>query len=236
MAVQSRLDRVVSVAVIVAAAAILWTVADRYFLFSKKWFRNGSSSAAKIPVPSEPMSLVGAWTAGSETAPAAMIMFSDFQCPFCAKFAVDTLPVLHEEYVKPGKVLLAFRHLPLEAIHPHALPAASAANCAGAQGHFWQYHDELFKSHRVLATVDFGQVARDLAIPIKPFQDCLKAGRVDGVRADQALAESLSLKGTPAFFIGRMTEGQVKVETVVNGARPIAEFRTALSRAISKSQ
>src|SRR6185369_12651734 len=82
---------------------------------------------------------------GSATAPVWVIEVSDFQCPYCKQWHDETYPMLRDQYVKTGKIRLAYVNFPL-AMHAHAFPAAEAAMCAGAQDKFWQMHDALFSS------------------------------------------------------------------------------------------
>src|SRR3989344_5210701 len=74
---------------------------------------------------------------GDKNAPVEIIEFSDFQCPFCARFYSDTLPQIQKEYIDTGKVKFVYRDFPLSSIHPQATPAAEAAECAKEQGKFW---------------------------------------------------------------------------------------------------
>ena len=60
---------------------------------------------------------------GDPNAPITIVEFSDFQCPFCARFHTQTLPLILEEYIEQGKVKLVFRDFPIQSIHPNALPA-----------------------------------------------------------------------------------------------------------------
>ncbi|MEK7084540.1 MAG: thioredoxin domain-containing protein, partial [Patescibacteria group bacterium] len=86
---------------------------------------------------------------GSAKAPVTIIEFSDFQCPFCARFATETLPPLKSTYLTTGKARLIFRDLPLVQIHPYARGAAIAAECAKKQGKdamYFRYHDKLFEN------------------------------------------------------------------------------------------
>ena len=76
--------------------------------------------AVKISVDNDPI-------IGNPDAPITIIEFSDFQCPFCARFYTQTLPLIHEEYIEQGKVKLVFRDFPIQSIHPNALPASVAA-------------------------------------------------------------------------------------------------------------
>ncbi|MEK0346606.1 MAG: thioredoxin domain-containing protein, partial [Nitrosopumilus sp.] len=93
----------------------------------------------KISVDNDPI-------IGNPDAPITIIEFSDFQCPFCARFYTQTLPLIHEEYIEQGKVKLVFRDFPIQSIHPNALPASVAAECANEQGKFKEMHDTLFEN------------------------------------------------------------------------------------------
>jgi Thioredoxin len=91
------------------------------------------------PLPPNPVSIAGASLTGSGAAQAVLIQFFDFQCPFCAKFARETWPTLRKTYVDSGKVQLAIRHLPLEAIHPLAFRAAEAPSARLNKAGFGSY-------------------------------------------------------------------------------------------------
>lgn len=80
---------------------------------------------------------------GNANAPVTMIEFSDYQCPFCLRFWSETLPQIKKDYIDTGKVKFVYRDFPLN-IHPMAEPSARAANCAGEQGKYWEYHDKIF--------------------------------------------------------------------------------------------
>ena len=81
-------------------------------------------------------------TLGSAGAPVTIVEFADFQCSFCKKFWADTLPKLKESYVKKGQVRIIYRHFAI--LGKFSEQAAMAADCAGEQGQFWEYHDKLF--------------------------------------------------------------------------------------------
>lgn len=80
---------------------------------------------------------------GNADAPVTMVIFGDYQCPFCERAFADAEAKAREEYVATGKVRMVFRDYPLD-FHPYAEPAAIAAECAGEQGKYWEYHDQLF--------------------------------------------------------------------------------------------
>src|SRR6185503_14328736 len=81
----------------------------------------GKPAPGNQPLPANPVSLDGARRQGNDGAKVALIEFSDFECPFCSKFATTVLPEIQEKYVQPGKVLLTFRQLPLERLHKQAM-------------------------------------------------------------------------------------------------------------------
>ena len=75
-----------------------------------------------------------------------LVEISDFQCPFCKQWHDETFAKIDQEYVKTGKVRMAYLNFPLSRIHKNAQVAAEAAMCAGAQGKFWELHDSLFQT------------------------------------------------------------------------------------------
>ncbi len=105
--------------------------------------KNGFDPTAKqIDIGNAPMT-------GSANAKVTIVEFSDFECPFCQK-AYPTVKQILSTY--PNDVKLYYKHLPLVQIHPDAQRAAEAAQCAKAQGKFWQYHDKLFESQGATAS------------------------------------------------------------------------------------
>jgi protein-disulfide isomerase len=156
---------------------------------------------------------------------------SEFECPFCARFAADTLPALEKTYVATGKVLLAFRHFPLERIHPSAMQAAEAAECAGSQGRFWEMHDLLFQSPKQLDRPSLDARARALGLDQQAFGRCLNGQRK--IRQEASAAAGLKVSGTPTFFIGSLSDGQVTVAHRVSGAQPFASFQRILDDLLS---
>ncbi|MFD3006361.1 DsbA family protein [Thermus tengchongensis] len=125
-------------------------------------------------------------------------IFSDFQCPFCQRLAHEVLPQLKPRALK-GELRISYRHFPLKEIHPQALPAAIAAECAGAQGAFWPYHDLLMQGR----LGDYLGLARTLSLDPQAFAACLKDPQVAArVEAERALALRLGLRGTPSVFMG----------------------------------
>jgi protein-disulfide isomerase len=169
---------------------------------------------------------------GDPNAPITIVEFSDFQCPFCARFHVQTLPSLLEEYIDTGKVNLVYRDFPIQSIHPNALPAAVAAECANEQGQYWEYHDTLFEKQSGWSRLDstaviamFSQYAADLDLEQQQFDSCLETGKyLEEVQGDLSDGRDYDITGTPGFFIGNDQIGFVKL----NGAQPFDSFQRVI--------
>ena len=101
-----------------------------------------STDPPRFAILSERPDFTGAPIEGSPDAPVVVAEFSDFQCPFCQRWYYESLPEIREQ-VGEG-VAIAFLHFPLTQLHPNAASAHIAAECAGAQGKFWEMHDLLF--------------------------------------------------------------------------------------------
>ncbi len=161
---------------------------------------------------------------GDPKAPVTIIEFSDFQCPYCARFFEETLPQIDEQYIKTGKVKLVYRDFPLS-FHPNAHPAAQAAECADEQGKFWQYHDKIFANQASLSAANLKQWAKDLALDTTKFNSCLDSGKYKSeVDKDLSEGSAAGVSGTPAFFI----DGELIV-----GAQPFSVFQQAIEAALN---
>ncbi|WP_420545879.1 DsbA family protein [Nitrosopumilus sp.] len=166
---------------------------------------------------------------GDPNAPITIIEFSDFQCPFCARFHVQTLPSIYEEYIEQGKVKLVFRDFPIQNIHPNALPAAVAAECANEQGKFKDMHDILFetqsqwnKIETVAALSLFSQYASDMQMDQEKFESCIASGKyIEEIRKDLEDGRDYGVSGTPGFFVGNDEIGYVELK----GAQPFESFK-----------
>ena len=155
---------------------------------------------------------------GPDNAPITIVEFSDFQCPYCARFHDQTLQPLLDAY--PGKIRFVYRHLPLTSIHSAAFQAAEASMCAYEQGAFWPYHDEIYKNQAKLDTDLYVQIAADLALDIESFDSCLEnEDYKDLVQSDVDFAVNLGVRSTPTFFISGLP---------FVGAQPLDAFRQVI--------
>jgi len=169
---------------------------------------------------------------GSPTAPLWVIEVSDFQCPYCKQWHDQTYPTLLDQYVKTGKIRLAYVNFPL-AIHVHAFPAAEAAMCAGAQAKFWQMHDALFSSQNSWETLAspgaaFDSLAQSTGVNMARWRDCIKSGEMRAlIEADHDRAERAGASATPSFMIGNK---------LLVGAQSLDELRTAIDSAMVRNR
>ena len=136
------------------------------------------------------VSTAGAPSLGERTAKVTIIEFSDYQCPFCGRYATQTMPLLLDEYVKTGKVRYIFRNFPLEQLHPSAEKAAEAGACAGDQGKFWEAHDRFFKNQQGLDAKQVLGHAAALGLDVATFQQCLDTGKYASVVKADATSEA----------------------------------------------
>ena len=148
----------------------------------------------EIPVADAPMQ-------GPRDAPVTVVVFSDFECPYCNR-GRNTMADLRATF--PRDVRVVWRNLPLSR-HEHAPAAAEAALEAYAQGGdaaFWRYHDLLFGHQDRLTRPDLEHYATLAGLDLARFRRALDEGvHADRVRNDMTLAERLGVDGTPAFFV-----------------------------------
>ncbi|MCW6037784.1 thioredoxin domain-containing protein [Spirulina subsalsa FACHB-351] len=150
-------------------------------------------------------------TLGATEQDVVMVMFSDFQCPFCAE-AHKTLKSFIRQH--QDRVTFVYKHLPLTQIHDQAYPAALAAWAAYQQGKFWEYHDALFEQQDQLGEELYLKIARRLGLKIEQFNgDRTSEAAERAITEDIQLAQSLGLRGTPFFAInGEPIPGAVSLQ------------------------
>jgi protein-disulfide isomerase len=163
---------------------------------------------------------------GPSDAPVTIIEFADFECPVCRTFSVGALSAVRVNH--PNDVQVIFRHWPLN-IHRLAYPAARAAECAGAQGHFAEYADLLYEKQDSLGLKPFDQFASDAGVRnLQAFRACNGAGGpVPAIDVDVAAAHELQATGTPTVIVNGLR---------YVGAPDSAALEKIVSDAIAKSR
>jgi protein-disulfide isomerase len=184
-----------------------------------------SAPPSAVMVPKEPVPIGAADVEGAANSPAVLIEFSDFECPYCGRFARETLPEIREKYIEPGRLLLAFRHLPLEARHPHARSASEAAICAGEENKFSPMHNVLFEDQLHLDDGSLRNRASKIGLDPERLERCMKQSAPSRLSEDKSIATDLGVTVTPTFLVGwRQIDGRVKVHARLVGALPFAKF------------
>jgi protein-disulfide isomerase len=160
---------------------------------------------------------------GPDNAPITIIEFSDYECPYCRKWHVETWPLLQEAY--PEQIRLVYRDFPLSNIHANATPAAAAANCAGEQSRYWEFSDLLFSMSYNIDKPGYQAYADELGLDMDSFNQCLESGRYnDEVNADFEYAANLGVSSTPTFFVNGIP---------VVGAQPFEIFSQLIDQELA---
>jgi protein-disulfide isomerase len=136
---------------------------------------------------------------GRADAPFELVMYGDFECPFC----LASQSVLTRVRARLGDDLrFGFRHFPLDALHPQARRAAAAAEAADGQGAFWEMFDALYGLRGRLGERELLRAARDLGLDERRVAQELADGVHDArVQEDFETGQASGVTGTPAFFV-----------------------------------
>ena len=159
---------------------------------------------------------------GPEDAPVTIVLFEDFQCPFCRTLA-GNLQALKSS--RPDDVRIAWYNFPMHTdcnaaapkdMHPRACAAAAASICAEQQGKFWEMHDVLFFNSAKLSNREILSYAAGVGMDMTAYKTCLRDPATgEKLLADARLGAELGVKGTPTFFVnGRRLSGAQPVEVL----------------------
>jgi protein-disulfide isomerase len=168
---------------------------------------------------------------GDANAKTWLIVASDFQCPFCKQWHDESYQAVYDEYVRPGKIKVAYVNFPL-AQHKNAVPTAEAAMCASAQGKFWQFHEALFATQQQWeslpsASAVLDSIAGAVGLDKAAWQQCVQSGKMRPLfTADRDRAAAAGVRSTPSFLIG---------DLLLLGAQPMDTLRAALNAEIAKN-
>lgn len=199
-----NLYRILGVLAVVGVAAIAWVVV-----------RAQTAKAVAEPVEvqgaEDPQALVAkakGVAVGNDNAPVKMLVFSDFQCPYCGQFASQMEPLLINEFVNTGKLQLVYYDFPLGGAHKYSFLASRAARCAGDQAKFWEYHNIVFGRQSEwgfdegLPVKKFLGYGKDIGLDEAKFKKCVNSDQhQDLVSANRLLGERLGVNSTPTIFL-----------------------------------
>lgn len=147
-----------------------------------------------------------------------LVAYEDFECPFC-QAAQSVLERVRTRM--GGELRFAFRHFPLDELHPHARMAAEAAEAAAAQGRFWEGHDALFGLRGRLERREILEALKAAGLDADRIAAELDAGtHAERVEADRRSGIRSGVPGTPAFFAdGRLITGAFDAGSIVEALR-----------------
>ena len=161
---------------------------------------------------------------GDPNAPVTIVEFGDFNCGYCGKWAREVLPKINDKYVETGKVRMAYVHYPI--LGADSMKAAEAAECAGQQDRFWDYHLMLYSHQGIGYTSDnLKKLAEEMGLDTKNFHACLEdfADRAP-LEDDIRLSQVMGVRGTPAFLVNGIP---------LAGAYPYEDFETVIEGSLA---
>lgn len=167
---------------------------------------------------------------GNPNAPVKLILFSDFECPFCKTFHEDTVRKIATDY--DGKVAIAFRQFP---IHSQSGKEAIASECVASLGgndKFWAFVDEIFAitpSNDGLDLSELPKIAEKVGVNVNDFNACLTSGKFDAkITADMQDAKVAGLQGTPYTIVIAPSGDAIPI----SGAYPYATVKQTIDQAL----
>ncbi|MBD3330763.1 thioredoxin domain-containing protein [Candidatus Peregrinibacteria bacterium] len=165
---------------------------------------------------------------GNEDAKVTIVEFSDYECPFCARYISYTYPQIKENYIDTGKVKYVFRDYPL-GFHQNAYPAALAANCVRDQGGddaYYDFHDKLFADQENLDYNTFVSYVEELGFDSGEFKECYDSDKFkEEIYNDMSAGGDIGITGTPGFIINGH---------VIRGAYPYETFEEIIEKALAE--
>lgn len=166
---------------------------------------------------------------GEPNAPVQMIMYSDFQCGFCALWTTNTLPVLMEKYVEPGDLRIEFREA--NVFGEESVKAAQAAAAAGEQGKFLEFQKALYPGGKPMKSFPedkMVEIAEELGLDAEKFKADMGSQKIaDLVAQHQHKAAELGVTSTPMFIVGTQP---------VSGAQPTEQFELIVEQQLDQER
>jgi protein-disulfide isomerase len=175
----------------------------------------GATSQQRVPIDTRLSASITSddHVQGPIDAAVTLVQYGDYECPH-TRMSRHSVHQLQREY--PDRLRFVFRHFPLEAIHPHARSAATAAEAAGAQTDFWRMHEYLCEHQKALAESDLHSYALELRLDADRFERDRRSSQViERVERDLASGEASGVQGTPTFFVnGTRHDGAYDLESL----------------------
>jgi len=161
---------------------------------------------------------------GDPNAPITLVEFADFNCGYCGKWALETLPQIHEKYVDTGKVQIAYVNYPV--LGTGSVAAAQASECAAQQDKFWEYHNALYQNRSAGLTADaLINLAGQTGMDTVAFGQCITNFPEKLLENDILLGQAMGIRGTPAFLINGIA---------LAGAYPYEQFEQIIESLLAE--
>ncbi len=156
---------------------------------------------------------------GEEDAELTMVIYDDFECPFCVRFEQKAWLKIKENYIDTGKAKFYYKHFPL-GFHSHAQIAAEASECAHDQGKFWEMHDKIFENQKDMSEENLKAWAEEFELNMDEFNTCLDTHKyAEKVKKSMAEGQKVGVQGTPSILIE---------DELVVGAQPFESFEKVI--------
>jgi protein-disulfide isomerase len=168
---------------------------------------------------------------GDPNAPVTIVEYADFQCPVCKRAESAIISPLEKDYIQTGKVKLEFRMYAF--IGQESFNAAQAADAAGEQGKFWEYHDALFNAQGAENGGNFTYdklvaIAQQVGLDVPRFEEALSSNKyLEPIQREADAATAHGVSSTPTFFIG---------DKKLVGVQPYDDFVSAIKQALQKTE
>lgn len=176
--------------------------------------RAAAAKDAAAPATAEPVKIkeTGSPVIGDSVGSRTLVVFTDFQCPYCVRAASTYLAAPR---LKRAGIRAVIKHFPLEGMHPAARDAALGAIVAQRHGQFSQFFDSMTVRPTTFEAHDVHEVLRKILGPGNWADSCQTKDVLDQLSADQFDASRIPVKGTPTFLLdGQQITGQALVEAM----------------------
>jgi protein-disulfide isomerase len=248
MAKKDKFDNKLVMGILIGAAVVL--LADKAINLkgdNKTSTDTKSATVTTQPQPTKPatgtININSAPILGDKSkVKVAVVEFSDFECPYCKNFAVQTFNQIVKDYVDTGKIIVSYFNFPLPFHDPMATKEATAAKCvkeqSGDKG-FYEMAKLLYENSGGNGTGMTDDKMNDLAkqtgADVEKFKTCVGSNKfADEIKNEMNAASKIGVEGTPAFLVGKLdSSGQVTGDLFA-GALPYASFKTAIDKQLAK--
>ncbi len=214
-------NRLLDSASVLCVLGILW--------FALRSTASSPTVTSRRPsVPAEAQRVPASRTRGKDGGKVGIIEYADFQCPYCAEFAQQVLPRL-SDYMTSGRVIFGVRYLPLSTIHPFALSAARAAECAARAQSFWPMYKAMFDHQADVGAHGAEGLAGYAGLTMRQMDECDTRAAAAAVDEDIRSAQAMGIAVTPTFLVGTVTSAGIKVSTILSGSVSAKRIEAAIT-------